>query len=313
MVVRRSLASAACALALGSPGLASAALQVVIVEGLGGEELYTHQFDAEVEALHKASAALTDYGHIRVFQGAAARRADVLGYFRTLAGQLQAEDRVLVYLIGHGSFDGLEYKFNIPGPDLTGHDIAGALNALPAEQQVLIATGSSSGALQELLGKPTRVVITGTRSGNEKNATHFGEAFVAAFTDPSADLDKNGAISAREAFDFAARRVKDQFEHETQLATEHPTLAGERAARFTLAQLVPAGASSAGQGQGQGQGAVPAELGHERDELNAQIEELRLRKDKLPEGDYNAQLERLLLQLAQVQERIDAASPEKAP
>ena len=26
-------------------------------------------------------------------------------------------------LIGHGSYDGAEYKFNIPGPDLTGAEI----------------------------------------------------------------------------------------------------------------------------------------------------------------------------------------------
>lgn len=285
-----------CALTLGVPGLAAAALHVVIIEGLGGEERYTREFDAEAQAVRQASASLTSSGQIRSFQGSAARRTDVLGYFKTLSGQLHSNDRVLVYLIGHGSFDGQEYKFNIPGPDLTGHDIAAVLNALPAQQQLLIATGSSSGALQELLQRPTRVVITATRSGNEKNATRFGAALIAAFTDPAADLDKNGEISAQEAFDFAARRVKDEYERATQLASEHPTLAGERASRFTVAQLAPAAPAAA---------AAP-ELA-ERAALNAQIEELRLRKEQLTEADYDAQLEPLLLQLAQLQERIDAA------
>jgi hypothetical protein len=306
----RALGCLAGALAMGVPGLAAAALHVVIVEGLGGEHTYTEQFDAEVQALRTASASLTSDAEIRLFQGEAAHRTAVLDYFKTLAGELKSDDRVLVYLVGHGSFDGQEYKFNIPGPDLSGHDIARMLDALPAQQQAVVATGSSSGALQELLKKPARVVITATRSGNEKNATRFGEEFVAAFTDPAADTDKSGSVSAKEAFDFAARRVQDYFERQTQLATEHPTLEGERAARFTLAQVAGDGGSETAAAA-----ASPAssELAGERDALNARIEELRLRKDQMAEAEYTGQLEQLLLQLAQLQERIDAGAKADAP
>ncbi|MFI4914712.1 MAG: C13 family peptidase, partial [Steroidobacterales bacterium] len=278
----------------------------VIIEGLGGEPRYTQQFDAQVKAARAAAESMTPAAQIEVLSGEAATRAAIRLLLRQLAGKLRREDRLLLYLIGHGSYDGVDYKFNIPGPDITGRELAGLLNGLPAEQQVIVCTGSASGALLEPLKSPTRVVITATRSGSEKNATRFGDDFVAALTDAAADTDKSGAISAKEAFDYAARRVKDYFEHETQLATEHPTLAGERAARFTIAQLQ--GATEATPEAASTAQAPDSALARERAALNSQIEELRLRKDRTPEAEYSAQLENLLLQLASVQQRIDGAT-----
>jgi hypothetical protein len=302
---RRVLALAAAAF-LAVPLAAAAAMQVVIIEGLGGEHRYTQQFDAQVKAARAAAESMTPAAQIEVLSGEAATRAAITRLLRQLAGKLRREDRLLLYLIGHGSYDGVDYKFNIPGPDITGRELAGLLNGLPAEQQVIVCTGSASGALLEPLKSPTRVVITATRSGSEKNATRFGDDFVAALTDAAADTDKNGAISAKEAFDYAARRVKDYFEHETQLATEHPTLVGERAARFTIAQLQ--GATAAAPEAASTAPAPDSALARERAALNSQIEELRLRKDRTPEAEYSAQLENLLLQLASVQQRIDGAA-----
>jgi hypothetical protein len=301
------------ALLLAPCGFAS--VHVVIVEGLGGEPSYTEQFDAQVQALHKAALSLTPEDQIRSFRGAEARRGDILQYFREAGRAFASEDELLVYLIGHGSYDGQEYKFNIPGPDLTGHDIATMLDAVPARRQLVVATGSASGALLAVLKKPTRIVITATRSGNERNATRFGAEFVAAFTDPTADTDKDDNISAREAYDFATRRVKDYFQRATQLATEHAVLEGDAAGRFEIAALkAPSGAgvaASSAQGPPQTAPISPqnADLLQRREALNRQIEVLRGRKGSLSDADYSAQLENLLLQLAQVQERLDTPAP----
>ena len=59
-------------------------------------------------------------------------------------------DQLSVYLIGHGSYDEHEYKFNIAGPDLTDSDILEALNQVPSGNQVLVNTSSASGAGGEL-------------------------------------------------------------------------------------------------------------------------------------------------------------------
>ncbi len=220
-----------------TPVSASAALYAVIVEGLGGEAQYSSQFHEQVEVLRAASVPLATGGEVKTFTGAAATREAVQAHLRSLAKTVKRDDRVAVYLVGHGSFDGQEWKFNLPGPDLTGQDLVRLLDGLPTENQLLVSTGSASGSLADALKKDSRVLITATRSGNERNATRFGGDFAAAFKDPAADTDKSGSINAQEAYDFASRRVEDYFKRETRIASEHPRIEGTRAARFTVAQL----------------------------------------------------------------------------
>ena len=283
-----------------APLSAFAALYAVIVEGLGGEEQYSTQFHEQVQAIRTASQPLATGGEVRVFTGEAATRTALQEHFRTLAKSVKRDDRVAVYLIGHGSFDGQEFKFNIPGPDLTGQDVRRLLDGLPTENQLLVSTGSASGSLADVLKKDSRVLITATRSGTERNATRFGGDFAAAFQDPTADTDRSGSINAQEAFDFASRRVEDFFKRETRIASEHPRIEGTRAARFTVAQLVPSVAAK--------QSASPerAQMATERDAINGRIEELRLRKEQMEEATYLADLEKLLLELAAAEEKIDA-------
>ncbi len=290
-----------------TPLSASAALYAVIVEGLGGEAQYADEFHEQVEIVKAASQPLAAGGEIRLFAGAGATREAVQAYIRTLSKTVKREDRVAVYLIGHGSFDGQEFKFNMPGPDLTGQDLVRLLDSLPTENQLLVSTGSASGSLADILKKDSRVLITATRSGNERNATRFGGDFAAAFKDPTADTDKSGSVSAQEAFDFAARRVEDFFKQETRIASEHPRLEGTRAARFTVAQLVPDKPAI--------QSASPErqQLADQRDSINARIEELRLRKDQMEEAAYLGELEKLLLELATAEEQIETLDGATGP
>jgi len=279
------------------PMVVAAELHVVAVEGLGGTEEYTQRFSEEVAELKLAAESVTTTEYLRVFAGEEATDENILAHFEALAAIVNADDRVVIYLIGHGSYDGYEYKFNLPGPDLTGEQLVELLDALPSNNQLLVNTSSASGATLERLTDDTRVVITATRSGSERNATRFGSSFVAALADPAADINKNNAISAQEAFDYAARQVTDYFEFHGQLATEHPQLKGERAARFTLARLeVPEPAGD------------DPELGllfEQRDQIDGHIEELQLRKDELSTDEYYTQLQQLLLELARVGDRID--------
>lgn len=290
--VWRGCAGALCML-LSSAALAD--MHALIVQGLGGEEGYTEQFNATAEALRRASQSLGG-AQVTTLAGETATREKILAQFRMLAKTLKADDRVAVYFIGHGSYDGYEFKFNIPGPDLTGAELAKSLDALPAKNQLVVLTGSASGAVADALKKASRVVITATRSGNERNVTYFVTALAQAIDNAASDVDKNGRITVQEAFDAANRAVKDHYEREKRLASEHPRLEGELAARFTLAQLGAAGAAGAG--------AVSAAQ-PERERLNSQIEELRLRKDGMSEAQYAAELERLLLELAQLEERLE--------
>ncbi len=290
-----------CLLLLLVPALALAELEVVIIEGLGGEARFAEHFADQVGIVESASRALTAQDRVAVFRSGAFDREDVLAHFAALAGSMTDDDRLLFYLIGHGSFDDHEYKFNIAGPDLTDTDLFELLDGLRGSQ-LIVNTSSSSGATLDKLKRNDRTLIAATRSGAERHATRFGNYFAAALTDTTADLDKNELISAAEAFDFAERQVDDYFERNGQLATEHPRLEGEQAARFSLARL--------GTVRVQRDDPELERLIGRRAALNDAIEGLRIRRDQLSVQAYQAELLPLMLELATVEDAIESRERE---
>lgn len=274
-----------------------AELHAVIVEGLGGDDSYAAQFDEQVAAIEAAMRTLTSGERIRTFAGQDATRDAIIDYFGILAANAAADDQVMVYLVGHGSYDDVEYKFNIPGPDLSAADIAGALDALPDRSQLLVNTSSASGATLDMLERDGRVIITATRSGVERHATRFGTYFAASLNDEGADLDKNRMITADEAFRYAERRVTDFFEGDNRLATEHARLVGDLAGRVTVARLDTSRPRVTDE--------QLAELMTQRDALNVEVESLRQARDGMAADDYRAQLLEKMLELAQLEERIE--------
>ncbi len=284
------------------PAVAMPDLHVIVIEGLGGESRYIEQFSEQIRSIVNAAQSLTAEHRIRVFRAGEAQRQAILDYFDALVSDVSEADQVALYLVGHGSYDDHEYKFNIPGPDLTGEDIAGMLDRLESTSQLLVNMSSASGAIAELAKSDKRLLILATRSGMERHATRFGNYFAAALADPTADVDKNRIITAAEAFSFAERQVDDFFERNGQLATEHPRLEGERADRFGLARLgAPRPASD---------DPVLLELIEERDALNARIDALRLEQANLAPDTYRSQLLQSMIELAETEEAIEARQRE---
>ena len=121
--------------------------------------------------------------------------------------KMKADDVLLVLLIGHGSFDGTEAKFNLVGPDLSSGEWAALLKPIPGRIVVIDSTAASFPFLEKLAG-PRRVVITATDSPMQRFDTIFPEYFIKSLTDPSADIDKNGRISVWEAFTAASMAVR---------------------------------------------------------------------------------------------------------
>jgi hypothetical protein len=284
------------------PAFALSEMHVVVIEGLGGEPRYAEQFAEQVEAIESAALGLTAGNRIRVFRAEEASRDAVLQYFEGLKTGVSDGDQVALYMIGHGSYDDHEYKFNIQGPDLTGEDIAGMLNGLPGSSQLLVNTSSASGALADLAANDNRMLVLATRSGVERHATHFGNYFAAALHDPTADIDKNRIVSAAEAFSFAERQVDDYFERNGQLATEHARMEGNRADRFAIARLGSVRPSS--------DDPALTELIAQRDALNAKIDSLRLDRENMAPEDYRSELLRHMVELAETEEAIEEREKE---
>ncbi|MEK7407398.1 MAG: hypothetical protein AAB225_20165 [Acidobacteriota bacterium] len=286
----------------------------VTVAGLGGEPDYEQRFSSWAQEMEKILKASGGDSRVETLHGAAATRARVRQVLEGLAREVRAEDALVLVLIGHGAFDGFEYKFNLPGPDLSDSELASLLEKIRAQRQLVVITTSASGAAIELLRKENRVVITATKSGTEKNATVFARYWVEGLRDPSADTDKNEAISALEAFRYAAEKTAKFYEGQKRLATEHPLLedtgkgAGTRspslasgegrlAAAFTVARF----------GRAQAAAADPARraLLARKEELEQQIDRLKYQKAAMDAQEYRKQLTALLLELAKTQEEMD--------
>ncbi len=284
------------------PLMTSAELHITIIQGLDGTSDYAQQFSEQARRVNIASESVTQNPLIRYFSGEDATRESILDHFSQLASTMTHEDRIAVFLIGHGSYDGFEYKFNIPGPDITGKHIKDVMNALPAKVQLLVNTSSASGAINEQLKNEDRVVITATRNGNERLATRFGAYFFEAIENSAADINKNNAITVKEAFDYAERMVTDYFEDQGQLATEHPQLSGDYAGQFVIARLL--------RDRTEDENPELTKFLTERGEIDIKIEELQLKKGELLQDEFLSQLQILMIDLSTVQEKIDQISGE---
>lgn len=277
------------------------ALHYVIVQGLPGEPQYGERFSEETEKIAAAARRTTaDPARVHLLKDRNATQEKIVQTFTALKDQLKAEDTVAVILVGHGSYDGDDYKFNIPGPDITASRLAGLMDGLPAERQLVVNSTSSSGAAMEALQGKGRIVITATKSGRERNATVFSRYWAEAFEDPEADSDKNQTITVQEAYQYAETKVKVYFESARLLASEHPRMEGEMAGSFTLARL---GESAKILSDPKLQPLV-----QQREDLQTKIELLKLKKDAMDEGEYFAELQGLLLKLAELEEKISAES-----
>ena len=147
-----------------------------------------------------------------------ARRAFEPLHVRMATGALS-----LIVLIGHGTYDGIDARFNLVGPDLEASDWAELLNGLPERVVIVNTTGASFPFLERLAG-PGRIVITATNSTTQDFETIFPQFFTQAFDNPASDVDKNGRVSIWEAFSFASFGVKAWYAQQGRLSTDRALL-----------------------------------------------------------------------------------------
>jgi hypothetical protein len=178
---------------------ARGATYYVTVAGLGGEPDYEQRFTANAMDLDKIFKSAAG-AHVVTLMGKDATKAKLTAAMEQVAREAKPEDDLVVTLIGHGSFDGVEYKFNLVGPDITAGDLAALCDKVASKRQLIVDTTSASGGAVAALQRPGRAVIVATKSGTEKNATVFARYWVEALQDPTADTDKSDSISALEAF-----------------------------------------------------------------------------------------------------------------
>lgn len=278
--------------AIGS-ALADSEETCLIITGLGGLPEYEENFEkwgTSIETICRDELNAA----VHRLDGRTQRRIDILDLFQKAAAE--QNQTVWLFLIGHGTFDGRDYKFNIKGPDLTGSDLASFLDSLDNKRiRAVVATSSSGGMIEELSG-PNRIIITATKSERERRPPLFLSFFIEGAAAAEADLNKDGKVSIHEVFVFSEQKLATWYEDRERIQTEHPVL-DDSSNQAPLAYL-----SSPPE---QAYRSLEARnLAPKRQELERSIEDLKLRKGDLPPAEYYQQLEELLVELAALNEHI---------
>ncbi len=307
-------------------GSGQAQTRVVIVSGLGGEAKYTAEFAHEASALAAALQSRFSIPDSNIFWfgedsiskaprfRAQSTKPNVEKAILGIAARAEPASQFVLVLIGHGAGEGPDTRLSIPGPDLDAKDFARLLAAFPTQRVAFVNLSSGSGDMIATLTAANRVVITATKTTFERNESHFGRYFVDAFTQPGADVDKDGRVSLLEAFRYAALETKRFYEKGSLLQTEHAQLADEGA---KAGNADPTGAFGDGALarrfflDGGRQRAVASANDPKLDVLYAdqfalqeQIEQLRARKKAMTPDAYDAALEPLLIALARKSREI---------
>jgi hypothetical protein len=305
------------ALPLSAADEAEARASVIIASGAGGEKTYAETF-AKWSA-HWQTAAAAAGAKTTTF------KADEKDTLARLQQALAAEPKdttapLWLVLLGHGSFDGRDGKFNLTGDDLTASELAAWLK--PFHRPVVVICGfSASGAFLKPLSAPGRVIITATKSGSENNYARLGGYLAETIADPSADLDKDGQTSLLEAWLAAAQRTADFYKSEDRLATEHALLddngdgfgtppdwfQGIRVVKKSSDKRPPDGlrAHQIHLVPSAAEKSLPPAQREERDALEQELAQLREVKAAMPEEVYFTQLESLLVRLARLYQPRD--------
>lgn len=288
---------------------------VVIVVGAPGSEEYGERFTAWAEqwanAAHAAQARVTLIGRETSESGSDREQLQ-----KVFEDGLRSSNPLWLVLIGHGTFDRRDAKFNLRGPDVSAGDLKTWLAPLSRPIAVIDTTAASAPFLTALTAE-NRVLISATKSGGEQNFPYFGGYLAEAITDMDADLDKDQQVSLWEAFLFASRRTDEFYKTDGRLQTEHAILddngdgQGVRADAFRGLEPIQVAADVNQQLDGDRahqwhllpnaeEAALPVEIRQRRDVLELEILALKRQKASLSEEDYYQQLEGLLLQLTEL-------------
>ncbi|MBX7187385.1 MAG: hypothetical protein K1Y01_19735 [Vicinamibacteria bacterium] len=314
--LRRLVTPAGAALLALSASAAAQETHLLIVAGLGGEPQYAESFRAWSAALQASAEKRLGIprSHITLLAESAGKdlagadgrstREELQRAFGQVAARCRPGDTVAVVLFGHGSGAGEEARFNLPGPDASARDFASWLSPFELQRIVFVNTASASGDFQKVLAGKNRIVLTSTRSSQERNEAVFGRYFSEALSSDAADADKNGQVSILEAFEAAKAQVATEYQRERRLLTEHAVL--EDGEGGSLARRTFLGSRATGLVAGSPASSDPAiaALEAERRALEDRVEALKASKGSLPDDRYEAELERLLLDLALKNEEI---------
>lgn len=314
--------------------------QVIVVVGAPGEEPYARKFQVWAErwqqAAQEAGNSLVTIGletstspESAESENAPEQNSDTSDRDRLRKALLDhastdAPEQLWLILIGHGTFDGKTAKFNLKGPDVSGQELKTWLDpgiarssSLETVDQIIINCASSSSPFIPRLSAPGRIIVTATQHEMQFNFSRFGEFLSQEVVAQGRDLDKDQRTSLLEWVLAASSKTQEFYRSEDRLATELALIddngdgAGTPTDWFTGIRVNRQAQDKQPDGLRTNQvffsdppeeKSLSAAARQRRDQLEAQIEALRQRKNQISEDAYLDQLEPLAIELARLYE-----------
>lgn len=301
--------------------LEPATRHLIIVKGVSGTPEYGTKFESWCGQWSNAARAAG-------FRTTMIDGSDTgVSSLQSLESGLQAAgdtvDELWIVLIGHGTFDGDQARFNLVGDDITAGQMKEWLE--PRKKlTVIINCASCSAPFIDALAAPNRVTVTSTKSGYEMSFSYFGQFLAEAIGSLEIDLDKDQQMSLLEAVIVASGKTAEFYEAESRLASEHALIDDNSDGRGTPVEWfrgvrvtrvakdgTPADGLRANQvffSRRNVDGVLPAELIEKRNDLERRIEKLRSQRSQLTETEYYQRLESVMVELARLYESASSSA-----
>lgn len=287
--------------------------EIIAVVGAPGEEKFIQPFSDALNQLEIAAknspAIFHEIGNKK--GNAPPPKKELLQKLSKL--NVSSEIPVWLIFIGHGTFDGIDAKFNLHGPDLESKELVSALEGFKRDLIIVLGFSSSAPFLPALSG-PGRTIVTSTRSGYESNYSRFVSYFCRALNDTKADFDKDNQVSLLESFLYASKSTSNFYDENNRLVSEHALIddtgdkKGTPADWFTglLPQKSPKNAIDIDGFKAhqiilvpdEFERSLPFTIRKKRNQLESDLKDLRNKKSSLSKKEYQSQLEVILTGLA---------------
>jgi len=292
------------------PILAHAESSALIISGAPGDDEHAKKYTAWTESTRLVLVSEMGFlpARVTVLSNEKATQAEIKDAFVKLKDQIKPADSFFLFLIGHGSYDGLEYKFNNVGPDLTGSDFSKLLSTLSASRIVVVNSSSNSGGATEAMSGKNRMIVSATKTGFEGNDTVFYQYFLDGLKMTAADENKDHKISVWEAFKFAVDGTERFYKDAGRIATEHPQVSDNGAPMTGVVPQAPILSSLTAFNVDRPVSVADAKLQtllDEQKQIQQKIETLQINKASMLPEDFDKQIEELILQLALKTQQVE--------
>jgi hypothetical protein len=139
---------------------------------------------------------------------------------------LRPADRLWVFFLGHGDYDGERASFHLPGPDLHADDLGKLFTGIACREQVFWMTTSASGWFLRALSAKGRIVIAATAADEEYNETEFPHALATISKLSARELatNRDGTVSVLDVYRRTVKEVEARFAADKRVPTEHAQL-----------------------------------------------------------------------------------------